>query len=89
MNIFDVKKLLESSKGTIFTVTFTKRTTGEERVMNCRLGVTKGLQGGERAYDPDSKGLLFVWDLVKEAYRSIPLDAIRAVSVKGQKYSFI
>ena len=72
--------------GRIFGVTFTKRTTGETRKMQARLGVTKHLAGGELAYDPAKLKLLPVFDMVKEAYRQIPLDAISELALDGAKY---
>ena len=40
-------ELIEATRaqGTIFTVTFVKRTTGETRTMNARLGVKRGVTG--------------------------------------------
>ena len=60
----------------IFTVTFVNRTTGETRVMNCRKGVVSHLTGGEKKYDPKDKGLVCVFDMQKQAYRSIALESI-------------
>lgn len=77
---------------TIFSCRFIKRTTGEERLMVCRLGVTKHLSNGEgeakqeRAYDPIDKGLLPVWDMQKQAYRSISLDSILSIKIAGVEY---
>ncbi len=62
--------------GQIFSVVFKKRTNGEIRKMRCRMGVTKYLKGGERAYDFKEKNLLPVFDLEKGEYRSIPIEAI-------------
>lgn len=62
--------------GKIFTVKFIKRTDGSERTMRARLGVKSHLHGGQLPYDPIEKKLLPVFDMEKEAYRSVPLDAI-------------
>lgn len=58
----------ELAGGTIFSVDYIKRTTGEPRTMVCRLGVKSHLRGGELPYDPVEKGLLPVYD-VQEAAR--------------------
>ena len=84
-------KLVEDYKGNqFFTVTFIKRGNGETRVMNCRKNVKKYLKGGDRAYDPKAKKLVFVYDVqIKDrarAYRSIPLDGIKRISLAGQEY---
>lgn len=71
---------------TIFSCRFVKRTTGQERLMVCRLGVTKHLSGGDATYEPSTKGLLPVYDTQKRAYRSIPLDAIISIKIAGIEY---
>ena len=72
--------------GTIFSVEFIKRTTGERRKMLCRTGVKKHLKGGDKAYNAASKGLLTVYDLQAKGYRSIPVDAVVSLSVHGQQF---
>lgn len=57
-----VEKIKAVPDGKFFSVKFIKRTTGEEREMVCRKGVTKYLSGGQRAYEPDEHNLIFVWD---------------------------
>ena len=72
--------------GTIFSVDFIKRTTGEERHMVCRLGVKAHLKGGVKKFDDKEKNLLTVYDVQKNGYRSIPLDAIIRVKIHGKVY---
>lgn len=72
--------------GTIFSVDFIKRTTGEERHMVCRLGVKAHLKGGEKKFSDAEKQLLTVFDVQKNGYRSIPLDAIIRVKIHGKVY---
>jgi len=76
------------SDGQIFTVEFIKRTTGELRKLNCRIGVKKHLKGGKAAYNAAEKQLLTVFDMSANGYRSIPLEGIQRVSVGGQTFSF-
>jgi len=76
------------SDGKIFSVEFIKRTTGDLRRMTCRLGVTKHLKGGERAYSATEKQLLTVFDMEANSYRSIPVEGIQSVSVGGQVFDF-
>ena len=71
---------------TIFSVCFTKRSTGEVREMRCRLGTTNKLHGGELTYDKEEKKLLPVWDVDAEGWRSIPLDNLIWLQVRGIKY---
>lgn len=74
--------LKAGENGRIFSVKFVKRTNNEIRTMNCRLGVTKHLKGGEQGYDPKDHNLITVWDLQKKAYRSINLETVFALNSK-------
>ena len=80
-------RLIKKSMGRFFTIAFTKRTTGERRVMTCRLGVHKHLKGGKKAYDPEKLGLMIVWEPKSAEYKSIPTDAITELRFRGRKYS--
>jgi hypothetical protein len=76
------------AEGTIFGVTFIKRTNGDRRHMICRLGVSKGVTGTGSAYDPAEHGLLPVYDMYKHDWRSIPVDAIERIRVRGRVFRF-
>ena len=84
-----VHQFLRSLKGKFFTIEFTKRTTGERRVMTCRLGVHKHLKGGKKAYDPEKLGLMIVWEPKSSEYKSIPTDAITELRFAGRKYQVV
>lgn len=73
--------------GHFFSVTFVKRTTGELRTMNCRQRVTKHLKGGEAAYSFSEKGLVSVYDLQNNGYRSFPIDSLMELRAGGVTYS--
>lgn len=79
-----VQKLLESSEGKIFSITFVKRSTGEKRKMVCRTGVSKDTKGVGLAFDPKSYNLLTVYDMQKKGYRSIPMDSVLTVTIDGK-----
>ena len=79
MNINNALALLNT--GQIFTVTFTKRSTGEVRVMNARRGVKKHLKGGSLGYNATEKGLIPVYDMQKKAYRSIAAESITEIKI--------
>lgn len=66
--------------GKFFTVKFIKRSNGDERVMNCRLGVTKHLKGGAKAYDDSVHRLLTVFDVKSQGYRCIPLESLLEIN---------
>jgi len=69
-----------------FTVEFIKRSTLELRVMKATTNYAEHLKGGELPYDTVEKGLLPVWDLEKQAFRSIPLDSVVVIKVQGKTY---
>lgn len=81
MKISEVKAFIDSSEGKVFSIKFIKRTTGELRMMVCRTGVKKFLKGGEPAYIPDNKGLIWVYDMQKKGYRSIPEEGILEILI--------
>ena len=76
-NLADIVAL---SKGKFLTVVFYKK-NGDIRSMNCRLGVTKHLKGGQCTLDKDK--FIIVYDLVKKGYRAIDKEAIVSVSIGG------
>jgi hypothetical protein len=80
------KTIREQAGNTIFKVRFIKRTNGDRRDMLCRLGVSKDVSGMGMRYDPVDKGLLTVWDMEKNGWRSVPLDAIVFIKVRGEVY---
>ena len=86
LNRSEVREFLGELKGKFFTVEFIKRSTNELRVMNCTTNYTSKLAGGEAAYDFNAKQLLPVYDLQKKGFRSIPLDAVLVIRVKGETF---
>jgi hypothetical protein len=75
---------IDGRHGKVFSVVFVKRTTGEEREMVCRQGVTKHLAGGEAAYNFSEKKLIPVYDMRVEGYRSIPVEGIIRIKIDGE-----
>jgi hypothetical protein len=94
VDIFDLVDSLKASGGQLFTVTFTKRSTGEERTLQGRFGVTRDLKGGTMKYNPRDKGLFVMWitedtrrnDGKDNGYRAIPADSISYLAAKGRKF---
>ncbi len=86
INWEQARELIRATKGKIFTVTFTKRSDGEERMMNCRLGVKKYLHGGELPYHPDDYDLIPVFDLKKKLYRMISADNLKSLKIGANVY---
>ena len=91
------------SQGTIFNVSFIKRTTGEERTMRARLGVKRGVTGVGMAYKPSEKNLIACYDVqkaqemkslglddvaaAKKSYRMIDANTITMLAVSGESYT--
>ena len=105
INAQTAANLIEGTRaqGSIFTATFTKRTTGEVRTMQARLGVKRGQVGGTLGYSPKAHDLISVYDVenarlmkaqgmddetaAKKSYRMISADALISLTVAGQSYS--
>lgn len=85
INRADAKTLIKATKGKFFTVTFTKK-DGTTRVMNARLGVKAYLKGGELPYDPESKGLIPVYDMGKQEYRMINTNTITNIKIGNKEF---
>jgi hypothetical protein len=86
INEKEVKKIIESVKGQFFSVEFRKRTDGTIRQMNCRVGVTKFLKGGERAYEFEDYGLVGVYDVKSGGYRCFGLESLISIKADGQEF---
>jgi hypothetical protein len=81
--------------GKMFSVTFTKRTTGETRHMVCRQGVRSHLAANPSKPGIDFKGngLVPVFDMNAEgkdgsrgAYRCFPVEGLQTVVIDGIEY---
>lgn len=83
-------KLIEFLNGQFFTVEFTKK-DGSKRIMNCRTGVKKYLSNNGKTIQitkPIDNGILRVFDLQKNEYRSINLDTVNRITFNKVTYNF-
>lgn len=89
----DALKAMLATEGRFFAVEFVKVSTGEKRLMNCRLGVMSHLKGEpQRDWDgapvvtfyDHNRDLVLVWDAVKKAYRSFKLASVVRLKVAGE-----
>ena len=78
-------KLIRQTKGKVFTAVFTKK-DGTTRKMNCRLGVSKKVNGSGLAYNPGDLGLLPVYDMKAKEYRMINLTTLTVLQIAEQVY---
>ena len=78
---------IRASKGKIFTATIIKRTNGERRELNCRLGVKKYVTGEGLKFEPSNKNLIVVFDMQKNGYRMINIDGLEALKIDGEEFT--
>ena len=81
MKVTELRSLV--GENSIFTVDFIKK-DGTLRTMNCRLGVTRHLKGGELGYNAKEKNLLPVFDMAAGAYRMINVSTIIEIRFNKQ-----
>lgn len=87
--VADAVDFIKNTNGKLFSVCFLKRTSNEERKMLCRTGVTSHLAGGEKKFKDSDKGLITVFDMSKQGYRSIPIDGLIWIKIKGEQVNVI
>ena len=78
---------IRASNGKIFTATIIKRTNGERRELNCRLGVKKYVTGEGLKFEPSNKNLIVVFDMQKNGYRMINIDGLEALKIDGEEFT--
>ena len=79
-------EMIRGSKGKVFGVTFIKRTTGEVRTMQARLGVRKGVTGEGLKFNPKDYALIPVYEMPKQQFRMVNLEGLTNLSIEGEKY---
>lgn len=87
MKSFKVDQLRQLVGSKIFTVEFIKK-DGTNRVMNCRLDVTKHLKGGTMKHDPRELNHIVVFDMQKLAYRTINVNTLVKIKFEGKELTF-
>lgn len=74
--------------GQFFTAVFIKKTTNELRLMVCRFGVKKHVNGGGLKYNAKDMGYLPVWDSEKKDYRMLNLNSLLLIHYAKKTYQF-
>jgi hypothetical protein len=85
----DAAQKIRETKGRMFTVTFIKKSNGQKRTMNARLGVKAYLRGGVLPYDPNTKGLIPCYDVQTKDYRMINIQGIVNLKTGGVEYNVV
>ena len=79
-----LRKMIESSGGKFINVEFVKK-DGTHRKLNARMGVVKHLRGGQSTTAHKSN-LITVFDVQKNAYRSVNLDTVTHNTMGGVRF---
>ena len=82
----NIYRWLRATAGRVFSVTFIKRLTGEERTLVARVGVCRNQKGGSLPFNPRKKKLIVVFDMNDRIYKCIPIDGIEAVTYRARRY---
>ncbi len=72
-----INAMIRATNGRIFSAVFDKK-DGSMRAINARLSVTKGLTGKGLAFNPESKGLIPVYDINAKGYRMLNTRTLRS-----------
>ena len=73
---------LMESNGLIFRAEFTMK-DGSQSVLVGRTRVSKGVTGAGMSYDPESKGLMPVFDMQKKAWRMVNTRTMTSLKCGG------
>jgi len=82
------KFLKKAAKKNIVSGVFIKK-DGEKRTMTFRLGVKKNLAGGANKVERLDRPYLTVFDMQKNAYRTVNLRTLETLTVKGVTYEVV
>ena len=82
------KDMIQNSKGKIFTTTYIKK-DNSKRVMNCRLGVSKGVKGVGLKYNPAEYNLIPVYDMQNKGFRMVDVNTLLSICINNQSYEVV
>jgi hypothetical protein len=82
MNIQEFKSEV---KGNFFRACFIKK-DGSVRELTARFGVKKHLKGGELGYDAEALNYIIVFDVDKQAYRTINMNKLIFLRYNGKEF---
>lgn len=77
--------VIRKTNGKFFKVLFVKK-DGSLREMTCRLGVKKGLRGGQSTTE-HLDNIVTVYDVFAKGYRNINLDMVKYFKCGGVEYN--
>lgn len=77
---------IKATGGKFFSVTFIKRTTNSKRRMICRNGVSKGVTGEGRKYNPKNHDLIPTFSIDSDGHRHIAIEGLLEAKIGGEHY---
>ncbi len=77
-----------SGGGKFFSVVFQPRSGGEDRKMQARFSVTKGVKGtGTSGTKRRAQGLITVYEVgAQGGFKNIPVEGLKELTIGGQHY---
>tara|TARA_R100001440_G_scaffold23689_1_gene38590 strand:+ start:18259 stop:18525 length:267 start_codon:yes stop_codon:yes gene_type:complete len=78
-------KLIKTADHTIFNVEYIKKDGTLRKMPSARLYVKKDTNGKGMKYNAIQKGLLPVWDMRKNGWRTVNLDTVTKLKVKKKQ----
>lgn len=95
----EAARLMRTSGGRIFSVSFIKRSNGARRRMIGRMGVTQGVTGEGKKFNDRDHDLVTVFELVGagqnaqgrhanggKQFRHVPIEGIESLRIAGTEY---
>jgi hypothetical protein len=82
----NIKQAIQANSGKIFTAKFVKK-DGSIRTINARIGVSLGKERGKPT-TANYPQYLTVYDMQKQAYRTLNLDTVIELRINKNAYRF-
>lgn len=82
--MLSIEQFKNEVKGNFFRACFLKK-DGTVREMTARFGVKKHLKGGKLKYNPTEYNYIVVFDVEKEAYRTINMESLIFLRYNGKE----
>jgi hypothetical protein len=76
------------SKKGVVSATFLKK-DGSTRKMTFRLGVKQNLKGGKNTVERLDRPYMTVYDMHKQAYRTVNLKTLKKIKANGKTYKVV
>jgi len=81
-------KIEEVAGNKLVSVAFVKL-DNQDRNMVFRLGVKKGLRGGQNKVEADDRSYMTVYDMKKGGFRTLNLKTVKTIRMGGKRYEVI